>query len=399
MTEPNTELPPLRVRIAQAMAAHPSLGGLYSDHPDSYLNPHKGATADYVTEADTVLAVVEAEVDRIARARDSEVERLTTEVERLRARVHTAVDETQRRYAPFQSRCHKFDVWSKWAREAYERHGGQWGMESEATRLVVQSLLQERDALSGLLRDAARKISEFRRALNFADAHVPQWERIIAEHKAENERRESERQAIAVAMGLKPDANPGIIAEWAGEIVDSLNTLRWLHAEAMWHAERHRADVDTRDLALALQRAGFRSMKNQVDAMARKIREQDQQLALAMDTLGAIWLYVKWRYVTGKLTTEQRELWAAAVDAFGEPQDGKAERWWRDDFVEAIDPVAATKPRPHEAAVENAVAGALTHVYGFVPLNLRYEAASAARAIVERQLNAVKPEDLEERRG
>lgn len=106
----------------------------------------------------------------------------------------------------------------------------------------------------------------------------------------------------------------------AGQVVVLADTVRQVMRE--------------RDLALALQRAGFRSMKDQVDAMARKIGEQDQQLALAMDTLGSIWLYVKWRYVTGKLTTEQRELWADAVDAFGEPQDGKAERWWRDDFVE-----------------------------------------------------------------
>ncbi|GAB2964276.1 hypothetical protein [Saccharothrix stipae] len=46
--------------------------------------------------------------------------------------------------------------------------------------------------------------------------------------------------------------------------------------------------------------------------------------------LGAIWLYVDWRYLTKQMTTEQKELWADAVDAFGEPQEGKAERWWRE---------------------------------------------------------------------
>lgn len=63
------------------------------------------------------------------------------------------------------------------------------------------------------------------------------------------------------------------------------------------------------------------------------------------DLLGSIWLYVKWRYVTKQLTTEQKELWADAVDAKARQQqieDGEelrpvAERWWRDDFVEDND--------------------------------------------------------------
>jgi hypothetical protein len=48
------------------------------------------------------------------------------------------------------------------------------------------------------------------------------------------------------------------------------------------------------------------------------------------ELLGAIWLYVDWRYLTKQMTTEQKELWADAVDAFAEPQEGKAERWWRE---------------------------------------------------------------------
>jgi hypothetical protein len=47
------------------------------------------------------------------------------------------------------------------------------------------------------------------------------------------------------------------------------------------------------------------------------------------DLLGAIWLHVGWRSVTRQLTTEQRELWAAAVETFSDP-DVKvaADRWW-----------------------------------------------------------------------
>lgn len=60
------------------------------------------------------------------------------------------------------------------------------------------------------------------------------------------------------------------------------------------------------------------------------------------DLLGSIWLYVGWRSATRSLTTEQRELWADAVDADvrkrqiedDEEPHPVAERWWRDDFVE-----------------------------------------------------------------
>jgi len=59
------------------------------------------------------------------------------------------------------------------------------------------------------------------------------------------------------------------------------------------------------------------------------------------DLLSSIWLYIDWRYVTRQLTTEQKELFADAVDAdsarvaaqegpaYGPPS--KAERWWRTD--------------------------------------------------------------------
>lgn len=51
-------------------------------------------------------------------------------------------------------------------------------------------------------------------------------------------------------------------------------------------------------------------------------------------------------------------------------------------------------PRPHPAYVENALAGALQDLYGFIPLSVRYEAAKAAREIVEQKLDLLpRPED------
>ncbi len=44
------------------------------------------------------------------------------------------------------------------------------------------------------------------------------------------------------------------------------------------------------------------------------------------DLLGALWLYVDWPYVTRQLPTEQKDLFADAVDA---TSDGPvADRWW-----------------------------------------------------------------------
>ncbi len=67
-------------------------------------------------------------------------------------------------------------------------------------------------------------------------------------------------------------------------------------------------------------------------AMLRKLlHEVDEQHSAARDLLGCIWLYVNWRYLTKQMTTEQKEMWADAVDDFGDPADRepKADRWWR----------------------------------------------------------------------
>lgn len=48
------------------------------------------------------------------------------------------------------------------------------------------------------------------------------------------------------------------------------------------------------------------------------------------ELLGCLWLYVDWRYVTKQLTTEQKELFADAVDSSLRPDlKPSADRWWR----------------------------------------------------------------------
>ncbi|MFG1857548.1 hypothetical protein ACGFJT_37335 [Actinomadura geliboluensis] len=62
----------------------------------------------------------------------------------------------------------------------------------------------------------------------------------------------------------------------------------------------------------------------------------EQATASYRELLGSIWLYVNWRYVnwryvTKQLTTEQKELWADAVNAAGDPEAPvSADKWWRE---------------------------------------------------------------------
>lgn len=53
------------------------------------------------------------------------------------------------------------------------------------------------------------------------------------------------------------------------------------------------------------------------------------------------------------------------------------------------------RKHPHPAAVENAVAAALTDQYGFVPLDIRYTAARLAREHVDAWFNDAGPRPTE----
>lgn len=56
------------------------------------------------------------------------------------------------------------------------------------------------------------------------------------------------------------------------------------------------------------------------------------------DLLASIYLYVHWYDVSKRLTTEQKEAWADAVEAHSARRPGASmtvPRWWRDDYVPA----------------------------------------------------------------
>lgn len=78
-----------------------------------------------------------------------------------------------------------------------------------------------------------------------------------------------------------------------------------------------------------------------IDDWYRRERRYREQITAYQDLLSSIQLYINWFEVTRQLTTEQKELFADAVDvhgrrvaaeegpAWGEPIT--AERWWRND--------------------------------------------------------------------
>jgi hypothetical protein len=72
-------------------------------------------------------------------------------------------------------------------------------------------------------------------------------------------------------------------------------------------------------------------------------REVDMRIGEALaepyeDLLSSLWLYINWRFVTKQLTTEQKDLFADAIDTYharaneDDPDLGAlpVERWWRD---------------------------------------------------------------------
>jgi hypothetical protein len=83
------------------------------------------------------------------------------------------------------------------------------------------------------------------------------------------------------------------------------------------------------EAAAALQEAA--NAKEEKAEIVSDRDEMSEKIYALEELLGAIWLYVNWHYVTKQLTTEQKELWANAVDKYGDPEDRgpKAERWWR----------------------------------------------------------------------
>jgi len=127
-------------------------------------------------------------------------------------------------------------------------------------------------------------------------------------------------------------ASPPPFDDFATRIVH--DALRDLVAEA----KRARGEEDSLRDENTLLRVDLANVFPDREALADDGIAAHEENERLQDLLGSIWLYVGWRSATRSLTTEQRELWADAVDAnvmAGQIEDGEephpvADRWWRD---------------------------------------------------------------------
>ncbi|MEU6725531.1 hypothetical protein ABZ917_17630 [Nonomuraea wenchangensis] len=107
--------------------------------------------------------------------------------------------------------------------------------------------------------------------------------------------------------------------------------------EAVQAAAEALADYETAphgDVRLNSQRAAAKAVAAAAPILAEQERADERRKY--EDLLGAIWLYIGWRYVTRQLTTEQKNLFADAVAAELARGDGfdaveaeaAVDRWW-----------------------------------------------------------------------
>jgi len=107
--------------------------------------------------------------------------------------------------------------------------------------------------------------------------------------------------------------------EWVKELIAAAPRLI-----AALLAERD-ADVSAGAVArtvamshIAAERDAERAARERAEAEARQLRE----------LLHDVWLYIDWRYVTKQLTTEQKGMFADAVDEHTDGGYHAADRWW-----------------------------------------------------------------------
>lgn len=150
------------------------------------------------------------------------------------------------------------------------------------------------------------------------------------------------RRALADAslLASTPHAEHSLCLEWddthegftiISDGAEARHVLALVDTVRQVMQERDAARAETQGLSHALLLKGYRGFANQVDAMAKRIRELDFERLQQRDVLRSIWLHVSWRSITAKLTTAQRELWADAVEARDDLDSPAvtADRWWK----------------------------------------------------------------------
>lgn len=149
--------------------------------------------------------------------------------------------------------------------------------------------------------------------------------------------------------------------------------------------------------------------------MSETINDLGQQIHEYKKLLSSVYLYIKWYEVTRQLTTEQKELFADAVDksfmerqvADGEEPRAVAERWWHDDYpLEKLELLRTRSVRPDFRSIldgERAKAGRLDQYMReqykkAVDDGQEYAAESIARILYESGVDAMgfRKQDPEE---
>jgi hypothetical protein len=104
-------------------------------------------------------------------------------------------------------------------------------------------------------------------------------------------------------------------------------------------AQRYLPGIPPRSLAAALDAADVHIREDERKRQRAEVAEAlSAQRAAYEDLLAGLWPCLQWRFVTGRLTTGQRTLFADAVDAHREranaagPGPGlhPVDRWWAD---------------------------------------------------------------------
>jgi hypothetical protein len=93
---------------------------------------------EFVTDGpeETFVKLVPAEV----------ADQLRADNERLRTRIHEIADDIQRRMAPYQARCSRFDAIARWARDDLGVLDSRfWNSTSSAVRHALTAIVEERD--------------------------------------------------------------------------------------------------------------------------------------------------------------------------------------------------------------------------------------------------------------
>lgn len=104
------------------------------------------------------------------------------------------------------------------------------------------------------------------------------------------------------------------------------------------HEARQAAEAD-RDAAHAELAELNRQRDQWWEHVGREKAALRAEVAPLRELLHVIWLYVDWRYVTRQLTTEQKELWATAIEQTPwDEQVVDVDRWWQQPRTSAAPP-------------------------------------------------------------